>query len=412
MGAVRILLLKMKQYQPLFFIFCLCIFSVSSTKDETFRNLPIFQVVRFPNDPCTGDSTRNGTCYTAEECSNLGGTNTGSCAEGYGVCCTFTVGCGSTISQNSTYFAASDLADGACSARVCRCTTGVCQIRLDFQTFVISGPSTRTVSIGSIINGDLQQVGTAGLTSVTEAGQCLTDTFSISDQNTVPLICGTNSGEHVYFDVSDNCNNLQFQFGQTANGVTKVTRSFDIKISQINCNSEMLAPSGCTQWYTGAGPAHVRTFNYDGGSGQHLANQDQTICVRRESGNCAVCWVADAITDVQIGGIATASVMVKATACCGYGVAGVRVAASQAGYDCLMIPGATKAAFDGEVPVSQCGRNLGLATATATTGTGSTICTKDVPFRVRFVSDNWEYNNAGATAADEGGSTGVDDQAG
>ena len=84
--------------------------------------------------------------------------------------------------------------------------------------------------------------------------------------------------------------------------------------------------------------------------------------------------------DVQIGGIATASVMIKATACCGYGVAGVRVAASQAGYDCIMIPGATKAAFNGEVPVSQCGRNLGLASATddgaAATTSGITVCCK------------------------------------
>ena len=87
--------------------------------------------------------------------------------------------------------------------------------------------------------------------------------------------------------------------------------------------------------------------------------------------------------DVQIGGIATLSVMVKATACCGYGVAGVRVAASQAGYDCLMIPGATKAAFDGPIPVSQCGRNLGLASVTVLSiaampaaGTGITVCCK------------------------------------
>ena len=127
---------------------------------------------------------------------------------------------------------------------------------------------------------NFQQVGAAGLTTVTEAGQCLTDTFSISNQNTVPLICGTNSGEHVYFDAADDCNNLNFQFGQTANGVTKATRTFDIKVSQINCktkssskkklssllflfflgDSDMLAPSGCTQWYTGAGPAHVSFF--------------------------------------------------------------------------------------------------------------------------------------------------------
>ena len=130
---------------------------------------------------------------------------------------------------------------------------------------------------------NFQQVGAAGLTSVTEAGQCLTDTFSISGQNTVPLICGTNTGEHVYFDAADDCNNLNFQFGQTANGVTKPTRSFDIRVSQINCkpksslfiknlssllsmflgDSDMLAPSGCTQWFTGAGPAHVSFFYCD-----------------------------------------------------------------------------------------------------------------------------------------------------
>ena len=32
--------------------------------DRTAKVLPIFQVVRFPNDVCTG-STRNGTCFTA-----------------------------------------------------------------------------------------------------------------------------------------------------------------------------------------------------------------------------------------------------------------------------------------------------------------------------------------------------------
>ncbi len=42
---------------------------------------------RFNNDPCDGGN-RNGTCYTSEECDDKGGTNSGSCADGYGVCCT------------------------------------------------------------------------------------------------------------------------------------------------------------------------------------------------------------------------------------------------------------------------------------------------------------------------------------
>ena len=41
--------------------------------DHIYSLVPVFQVVRFPNDPCyvTGAS-KNGTCYTADECSNLG----------------------------------------------------------------------------------------------------------------------------------------------------------------------------------------------------------------------------------------------------------------------------------------------------------------------------------------------------
>ncbi len=41
---------------------------------------------RFPNNACAG-ATRNGTCYTEAECSARGGTNSGSCAAGFGVCC-------------------------------------------------------------------------------------------------------------------------------------------------------------------------------------------------------------------------------------------------------------------------------------------------------------------------------------
>ena len=41
---------------------------------------------RFPNSVCSGTSY-NGTCYSSTECSQLGGTSSGTCAAGYGVCC-------------------------------------------------------------------------------------------------------------------------------------------------------------------------------------------------------------------------------------------------------------------------------------------------------------------------------------
>ncbi len=42
---------------------------------------------RFQNSICPGANGVNGTCYTQEECSDRGGTNGGSCASGFGVCC-------------------------------------------------------------------------------------------------------------------------------------------------------------------------------------------------------------------------------------------------------------------------------------------------------------------------------------
>ena len=89
----------------------------------TSLTVPVFQVVRFPNDVCISSGAKNGTCYTtkvigliyvhlrekfslnyqtsfqtqnyslillffSEECSSKGGVNAGSCASGFGVCCT------------------------------------------------------------------------------------------------------------------------------------------------------------------------------------------------------------------------------------------------------------------------------------------------------------------------------------
>lgn len=103
----------------------------------------------------------------------------------------------------------------------------------------------------------------------------------------------------MYFDASDACHDLNFQLGQTGIGTSLATRTWSIKITQYSCNYENLAPSGCDQYYYGTGAMNmVKTFNFDGG--KHLADQMQTICVRREAGNCRICWTADALTDVQV----------------------------------------------------------------------------------------------------------------
>ena len=55
------------------------------------RVLPLFTIVRFGNTACdSDDASKNGTCYTTAECATKGGTASGTCASGFGVCCTFT----------------------------------------------------------------------------------------------------------------------------------------------------------------------------------------------------------------------------------------------------------------------------------------------------------------------------------
>lgn len=360
--------------------------------------LPVFQVVKFPNDPCavTGGS-KNGTCYTAEECSNKGGTNAGSCASGFGVCCTFTLGCGGSSSENCTYFdSATTVATGSCKAKICPCNDNICQMRLDFNNFVITGPTTSSVSVGKMLAGAFNPGGV----EVADTTQCLSDTFSITNQHTVPTICGINSGYHVYVDADDDCNSLDFQLGNAAVGVTSLaTRSWSIKVSQYSCDYENLAPSGCTQYHFGSDSSnYVQTFNYNSGSGKHLANQNQVICVRRESGKCRVCWSADAATDVGVSGdVNIAKGVILGTKCCNYGADGKKISTTKGGYDCILIPGAVKASDSAIKSPKICGSQMGLITATGTTSV--TVCSKTYPFRIIFKSDNYEYSKA---ANDEG----------
>jgi len=49
--------------------------------------LSLFTVVTFSNDACNSGTGTNGTCYSTGDCSRLGGTASGSCASGFGVCC-------------------------------------------------------------------------------------------------------------------------------------------------------------------------------------------------------------------------------------------------------------------------------------------------------------------------------------
>ncbi len=160
--------------------------------------VPIFQVVRFPNDPCPGNAGKNGTCYTNDECESRGGLNGGVCASGFGICCIINVGCGQRSSENCTYVEASGASAGECISEVCKCHENVCQLRLDFDSFVLTGPSTSSTTTVGTLQGNVVQPVTLGLIQATTATQCLTDSFTVLNGGEIapPTICGINNGQH------------------------------------------------------------------------------------------------------------------------------------------------------------------------------------------------------------------------
>ena len=76
----------------------------------------------------------------------------------------------------------------------------------------------------------------------------------------------------VYIDVMGGaCATLAFAIGGT-------TSSWDVQITTYDNDFTNKAPAGCTQYFYGASTQAIQTFNWAGG--EHLANQNQRICIR------------------------------------------------------------------------------------------------------------------------------------
>jgi len=253
------------------------------------KAIGIFNVVRFPNNVCDtgGNGNMNGTCYTAEECTARDGVATGSCADGYGVCCVITLSCGATTSENCTYLnqdasntPATDDGDEnlSCTYTICPATTSIRRIRLEFSAFQIADPF-QPAEDGSATNQD-----NAGST----IGHCVTDRLNVIGVGAaIPTICGFNTGQHMIAD-TDGIECVKAIFSFAPGGGT--SRNYRIHVLQYDQFNDMGGPAGCLQYFTGQ-MGMVNTFNWNGiGASTHLANQNYQVCVRQRIDACRICW--------------------------------------------------------------------------------------------------------------------------
>ncbi|XP_076311028.1 uncharacterized protein LOC143225462 isoform X3 [Tachypleus tridentatus] len=195
--------------------------SANSTENNSrkARFFSIFTLAVFENDACnTSSINRTGICFSARECVSRGGRAEGACAGGYGVCCLFEISCDSNSSNNSTYFQNPNFPTTYTESRTCLASfrkvhSNICQFRLDFISFDIGKPTS---------------------------GMCNEDRLIISGQSqnsVVPPLCGFNTGQHLYLEVSGTEGPIQLNVISQGNRA----RSFDIRVTQISCDSRNLA---------------------------------------------------------------------------------------------------------------------------------------------------------------------------
>merc|ERR1712088_1172888 len=282
-----------KMFKGMIVIF-VAVFTVAAAKEA--KAFSLFNVVTFQNDACTSTSittqsgARSGQCFTAEECTAKGGTASGGCAMGFGTCCLFTQSeCGGQVDNNCTHIqndgfptALTGTATTAlpnCNYQINKAQADVCSLRLDFLTF---NTQAGNVALVTAAIGD-------------SAGACR-DTFGVitntNGAGATPVICGQNDGQHMYIDIGPAPGataTIGFTFMALA-----ATRSWEIKVTQLECGNPMTPPDGCLQWHTGSA-GQLTTFNF-AGNALHLADQNYNICIRQEMGmTCTVYTVCAAI---------------------------------------------------------------------------------------------------------------------
>jgi len=265
------------------------------------RAFSLFSVVSFPNEECMGSSASNlmGICKTDEECTNSGGSASGNCASGFGICCVHTTDdCSSSLSitNNVSYILNPGFPSSfTSSSKTCSYTvsggSNICQIRLDFDSAVFQQPTSTTASCST--GGD-----TVTVTSPT----------GISP----PVFCGTFTGSHMYVETGRESTAATISLA--ISGTTSFSRKWKIKVSKIECENIMKAPADCMQYFTGTG-GRFFSFNKEE---QLTRTQYYKVCMRQEVGYCNMQvdeTRVDGSPDSFLLGTPTASGKIGATNC-------------------------------------------------------------------------------------------------
>lgn len=369
---------------PFVLVCCVSAKNNTNTRERLSKGLGIFSVVKFPNSACTGTTAFNGTCYTSEECAVRDGTATGSCAQGFGVCCTFSLGCGTSSSENNTYHAVTQFSTSTdtspCTYTICPCSTDVCKLRIDFSAFSLYTPWTSLVA-DATTGAYVPQGIVVNLLDGLILGDCLVDQFTVTGFGvpSPPTMCGGGAGQHMYVPVTSSCTKINFNIDTDVT----YTRSWSFSVKQIECSTDY-GKHSCMQYMTGTSGT-FSSWNFDttlttiapAATNHHLNSQIYDICFRQERGYCKICF-SPVITTAASSSFGVSASANKDALQAGAGDAvctGVTVYADYVEVENLVAPTITTSLTSGLTKM--CGAIFSSATAATATASG---CSYKSPF--------------------------------
>ena len=229
-------------------------------------------------------------------------------------------------------------------------------------------------------------------------GQCSTDFFLATGGSPVPQLCGTNTNQHIIYSVTPNSGPSQLSIVMDTTTTTTSSRTWQMRIYQHECRSQVLAPNGCLQYYQGAS-GQIQSFNYkvdvQNDQPNHLANLNYAICIRMESGFCGIRYAQvdnfSFTLSLDASGITAATTLTSTN---------VKYGDGDCNMDYIVVPGASLTGADADKLFARdrfCGTALGFCdsstSTTACTPTLGAITTFSKPFILRVVTDANEVDN-------------------
>merc|ERR1712088_72164 len=286
--------MKMRSMNCIFVAIAVFVSTVSA-EDKLAKHFSLFSVVTFGNEECTGDTSvtggaTQGTCYSCTECSDKNGMSSGNCASGFGVCCVFlnTAAASATITENRTrlrnYEYPSITTATAIQTIVYtinKMKSDICQIRLDFDAFIIAGPAVTT-----------ELIPTTATTVCQDSLVLATSDNSAVTSSPFGTLCGALTGQHVYVDLSPTASDALTATLTTAATATitpaVAQRIWDIKVSQLECHATYRAPAGCQRYYMDT-YGKIISYNFGVVSGATRAAAGQNAGVELAVQNIKTC---------------------------------------------------------------------------------------------------------------------------